>query len=251
MKAQTLISGLLLWSLQTSAGLAQTLDSLPSNRHCKPHTDARWVTFAEIGDTVALTAALREAADTGEAITYVTVDYGQDGRATEVHPAGARSHGAATQLESEFRTHLLQFSSLPKHFKVMVARLNATDHVALLPLLFTCPPERGTTPKADSILQEIGRLYNAGTLNPQGLPLETTLTGIWLDASGDIRAIWIERSSGDYFLDKKALDVVQAIHFSPPLIGSSTAPAILFMPVQFRLKGTTRVPLDPEPRRFP
>jgi len=235
MNYRVLISGVLVCSLKASVGLAQTSDYLPSNRHCKPHTDTRWVSFAEIGDTVALIAALRDDADADEAVTYVTVSYGQDGQATEVHAAGARSRGAGKQLEAAFRAHLSPFNALPKHFRVMVARLNAEDHVDLFPLLFTCPPERGTNSRIDSILGEIGRLYNAGRLDPQGSSEESTLTGIWLDASGDVRAIWIERSSGDYFLDKKALDIAQVAHFSPPLIGSRAAPAILFMPVQFRI----------------
>lgn len=238
-------SGLLLCALLASTVIAQTPDSLSSKGHCKSNVDVRWVTFGEIGDTLALIAALRDAADTGEAITYVGVEYGQDGRARKVHATGARSHAAGKDLESEFRAHLSKFDSLPKHFSIMVARLNVTDHVALIPTLVTCPPERGTTPKSDSILYEIDRLYSAGTVDPLKLPLETTLTATWLDESGKILAAWIERSSGDYFLDKKALDVVQAIHFSPPLIGSRTAPAILFMPVQFRLSGTTRRAYDP------
>src|SRR6267378_5795573 len=176
MKHKTSIHCLLLSALLAPAGMAQTPDSLPASRHCKPRTlETRWVTFGEIGDTVAFITALRDAADTGEAVTSVTVDYKEDGRIAGVHASGARSHRAAKDLETQFRNHLAQLSALPKHFGITVARLNAADHIDLLPGLLTCLPELLATSRSDSALKQIGRLDESGRLNPFRKTGETTL----------------------------------------------------------------------------
>ena len=251
MKQKTFIHCLLLSALLAPAGMAQGPDSLPATRHCKPRTlDTRWVTFGEIGDTVAFITALRDAADTGEAVTSVTVDYNEDGRIAGVHASGARSHRAAKDLETEFRAHLSQLGALPKHFGITVARLNATDHIDLLPDLITCLPERLSTSRSDSALKQISRLYETGRLNPLRKRGESTLIGIWLEATGDVPAIWIQQSSGDYALDQLALQVAETSRWLPPLVGSRAAPALVRMPVQFRTYRTARDTL-PERLRFP
>ena len=244
MKHKTSIHCLLLSALIAPAGMAQAPDSLLTRRHCNHRNEStQWVPFGELGDTASFITALREAADTDEAVTSVRVDYKEDGRIAGVHAAGARSHRAAKDLETEFRTRLSPLGALPKHFSITVARLNATDYIDLLPGLVTCPPEYFSTSKSDSVLQEMERLFYTGKLNPQRQRgVETTLIGFWLDASGDARAIWIQHSSGDYLLDKLALDMVQNARFLPPLVGSRAAPAVDHMPVQFRSKAPPRFP---------
>jgi TonB family protein len=245
MKHRTSIHCLLMSLLLAPAGMAQTPDSALASRlrHCRPHNlDTRWVTFGEIGDTVALISALKDAADTDEAVTSVGVDYKEDGSIARVHVLGARSHRAAKDLETEFRAHLSQLGSLPKHFGIAVARLNAMDHVDLLPYLLTCFPEEVSSPKALSLLSQgvetLGRRFVGGSLEAR--------IGIWLEASGDIRAIWISRSSSDYAFDSLALQVTLASRFLPPLVGSRAAPALLVLPVNLR------EPSAPRPTsRFP
>lgn len=217
----------------TPAAMAQGPDSVLASRlrHCKPHhLDTRWVTFGEIGDTIALMSALKEAADSDEAVTSVGIEYKEDGRIARVHVIGARSRRAAKELESEFRTHLSQLGSVPKRFSFAVARLNAMDHVDLLPAYFTCFPEEVSSSKALGILNQgvarLGQRLVGGSLEAR--------IGIWLEASGDIRAIWIERSSSNYAFDSLALEVTQASRFLPPLVGSRAAPAFLLLPVTLR-----------------
>jgi hypothetical protein len=53
-------------------------------------------------------------------------------------------------------------------------------------------------------------------------------------ASGDLRAVWIQQSSGDYWVDKLALDVVQNSRWLPPLVGSRAAPTVDRISVGFR-----------------
>ena len=145
--------------------------------------------------------------------------------ASQVSILLARSHQTAKQLETEFRTHLAHLSAVPKHFTVTVARLNATDYVDLLPGVVTCRAERHPTAKSDSAFHEANRLYDKGRLNP-GRAREIALIGFWLDASGDLRAVWIQQSSGDYWLDKLSLDIVQNSRWLPPLVGSRAAPTV-------------------------
>jgi TonB family protein len=233
MKHWTFIHYLLLSSMLASPGMAQVPDSVLASRlrHCKPHNlDTRWVTFGEIGDTSALISALKVAADTDEAMTSVSVEYKEDGSIARIHVVGARSHRAAQDLESEFRIHLSQLGTVPRHFRFAVARLNAMDHVDLLPGFLTCFPEKVSSAKALSVLsqgvQTLGQRFVTGSLEAR--------IGIWLEASGDIRAIWIERSSSDYAFDSLALQVTQALRFLPPLVGSRAAPAYLVLPVTLR-----------------
>lgn len=188
------------------------------------------MTLGEIGDTVALVSALKDAADTDEAVTSVGVEYKEDGSIARVNVVGARSHRAAKDLETEFRTHLSQLGALPKHFGFVVARLNAMDHVDLLPRYLTCLPEEVSSPKALSVLSQgvetLARRFVGGGLEAR--------IGIWLEASGEIRAIWIERSSNDYGFDSLALQVTLASRFLPPLVGSRAAPTVLVLPVNLR-----------------
>ncbi len=242
MKQWTSLHCLLLSSLLAPAGMAQATDSVPTTRHCTPHNlNTRWVTFGEIGDTVALTSALREAADTGEAVTSVDVEYQDDGRIERLHIRGARSHRAAKDLETAFRAHLSQLGALPKHFALAVARLNATDHFDILPGLLTCVPEELGGAQAASVLSHVidtlRQRFEVSNLS--------ALIGVWLEASGDVRAIWIERSSGDYAFDQLALQVTQVCHFLPPLVGSRPAPAVLVLPVTYETRAPR--PMD----RFP
>lgn len=232
MKHHTSIHCVLLSALLAPVGSAQTPDSLLSHRHCDHHKSTQWVAFGEIGDTAALISALREAADTDEAVTHVTVDYKEDGRIAAVHVSGARSHRAAKDLETKFRDHLSQLSALPKHFGITIARLNAMDYSDLLPGLVTCPPELRSTSKADSLFQQLPRLYQAGRVDLSGRRGLTALIGSWLEASGELRAIWIQKSSGSYALDQLALQVVQASRLLPPLVSARAAPALFYVPVR-------------------
>lgn len=254
MKCLTPLHCLLFTTLLAPVAMAQAPDSLFAGRHCKSLKDTdRWVTFGEIGDTAALVAALREAADNDEAVTSMYISYKEDGHIAALRAHGTRSHGAAKDLETAFRAHLANMGALPKHFGLNVARLNALDHVDLLPGLLTCVPEQKTTPEADSILHQIGRLYESGRLNQRGQRIEEAQVGVWLEASGDIKAIWLQQSSGDYMLDSLALQVAQALRFRPPLVGRRAAPAWLQLPVSFHVGGPYQSPADTlrPARRFP
>ena len=228
----------MLFVLAARSGMAQAQDSLFAGRHCKSPKDTdRWVALGEIGDTAALFRALREAADSDEAVTATNISYKEDGRIAAVHVRGARSHQAAKDLETAFRAHLADLGTLPKHFSLQVARLNALDHVDLFPGLATCGPEREATPAVDSILRLIGREYESGRLNLRRQRLEMAMVGIWLEASGEVRAIWLQQSSGDYMLDSLALQLVQVARFRPPLVGRRAAPAWLQLPVSISAGG--------------
>lgn len=232
MNLRQTIGGLLFPILILQRAVAQDPASRTTRPHCNTDPTPPLLGMNDLGDSAVLHADLRIAADTAEPVTSVAVTYQEDGSVAKVRATAGTSEGSAHGLENAFRAHLVRLRPVPKHFAIAVARLNTTDQVDVLPGLYTCLPQRLSTPETDSILETLQHemSHKPGYYSDSRF-VRPAVVELWLEPTGEIRAIWIEASSNDVVLDSIALQFALKPRYVPPLVGSRGVPALLKLPL--------------------
>jgi TonB family protein len=207
---------------------AQSADALYAGRHCNQELERlRPVTVSDLVDSVGLTKALRDAADSTSPMTKVVLIYDAYGQLSEIKTAGTRSPGADADLEREVRTAAKAAPGMPDpyHFMATIVRLNRRDVIDMSPSPLTCPPRESST-------SEAARLMRTGQRFPSPPPREAVVQ-LWLGSHGDVADAWILRSAGRPELDSLALTVVRVLQYTPPVFGSTPVAVLLQVPVRF------------------
>ena len=205
---------------------AQGIEALPKGRSCdQRRRGLPWPTLGQLGDSAVLMAALAASADPQKPVTYVTIRYGGDGTVTGIVSRGALPH-ERPMLEATFKEHVVTLEGAPNDFEINVARLNADGYVATLGATTTCPPDQRRTVESDRALREL-------RTRPRARNVSSVVVQLWLEATGETRALWIVRGSGDPALDSMAAGVIRAFQYLPAIVGTRAVPVLIQVPVNF------------------
>ncbi len=187
---------------------------------------ARWPTLEEVVDSAAAVDALRAAASRDRAVTAATMVYGAEGRIVRVTVRGAASRAARRAAEAAIQSRARPPRDLPPSFELDIARFNEDDHVSLMARTVTCDPPQLRPRSADSILRNLQHMYVGR--------LRDAVVGLWLERTGEIRAVWLERSSGDTVVDGELLNLARAFRYGAALVGDQPVPLIGYQEFKFR-----------------